>query len=208
MKTCQEIIDELFKEQDWRIVVPSIDLQIVVDVLPFYSIMELSGRFYFKVSKYNTLKEYATILWFAIREKYPTEWAADWKNEAFLGISCQKNLWRCDLALDCYFRAYNSLKNPPHTLLLLLAGCDTAPIPPISIDERKKYAEKALEMALTFNTANQMYIIYRQISEKKGEKIWLKKAEELDQKRIYSPSIIPNAYKTMVNLEPGEILEE
>ena len=208
MKTCQEIIDEIFNEQEWRVVSPTIDLQMLVNTLTFSDLMDFSIRLHMVKTREDIFKEYATVLWFAIREKYTTEWNADWKNEAFLGQSCQWVMRRCDLALACYYKAYNSVKNPPHTLLLLLAGCDTDPIPPISLEERKKYAEKALGMALTFNTAIQMHSIYSQMSDKKAKKMWFKKAEELDQKGIYSPSIIPNAYKTIVNLEPGEILEE
>ena len=208
MKTCQEIIDELFKEQQGRVVSRGIDLQILVDILPFDLIMELSGRLYFKKCRYDTLKEYATILWFAIREKYPAEWLADWKNEAFLGQSCESNLWRCDIALDCYFRAYNSLKNPPHTLLLCIAGCDSDPIPPISLEDRIKYCKKAWEIFNSSEAARQMRMLSSESGEYKEEKKWLKIAEKLERKGVYTPVIIPNIYKKIVNLQSDQYMEE
>lgn len=93
----------------------------------------------------DTTQQFALNLAFEIKNIFKTEWENDWENDVFLGDLCSI-LWLYEEQYICCKRAYDKLTDPPAALLLLLAGCHSAPgTPPITEEESESYLKKAIE---------------------------------------------------------------
>ena len=139
----------------------------------------------------DDIQDFAINLVFEIKRQYNDSWELDWKNDIFLGHLCLLT-WRYEEAYNCYKNAYDKLKNPPDSLLLLLAGCNSAPgVPPINDQEAEKYLELAIKQKVTYEAATMMRELYRQKPDKELEKHWNDICEDLKKKNIHTDEIIP-----------------
>lgn len=140
----------------------------------------------------DTIQQFALDLAFEIRRYFMNDWEMDWKNDVFLGHLCSI-VWRYEDQYICYKKAYDKLADPPEELLLLLAGCDSAPgVPPISQQASEKYLIRAVEKKVTYEAALMMRAMYRHKADHQMERYWDKMCKELEQKNIHTQTIIPN----------------
>jgi hypothetical protein len=140
------------------------------------------------------MREFSVKLFFFISSKYPLEWNQDWKNDVFLGQLCELT-WRYDERYECYKRAYDRLADPPDSLLLLLAGCNSAPgTPPLNDQEAEKYLNQALKKRATYEAAIMMRNVVRHKNDQTEVERWNRLCGELKLKNVHVESIIPDIF--------------
>ncbi len=168
---------------------------------------ELADHLPFKTYQDDSLKEFALNLFVEIRKRFPEKWKADWKNDAFVGIA-HRFLCKYQEAYEYYREAYNSLNDPPHTLLLLLAQSAIAPEPPITHDQAREYTLRALEKALTMETAMEMRALAHREGDMEAKAYWDKMVDKLNKEGLVSPCIVPNVLKGIFKIAKGYTYEE
>lgn len=190
----QEIIDDIFSEQDWRTVDPCINLQLIITAFNFEDLMQLARKLLRAKWEDDTLKEYATVILVAASEKYQDKWKEDWKNDAYLGLAYKHHLRRYDLAYKCFKRAHDRLNDPPQELLLLITRCAHNPEPTMTFEEEKAYSERALAKGLTAEVALQMRAIAKDEEDDKSAEYWFDMYHKLKAEGKHTPQIIPDVF--------------
>lgn len=186
-------IRELISQKNWNLLVANYSVKDVCLTLNFNEAMRLTEELFYENMQDDAIQQFALSLALEIKEHFKNLWEEDWKNDIFLGNLCSI-LWLYSEQYICYKRAYDKLKDPPDSLLLLLAGCNFAPdVPPISEQKSEEYLMKALEKKVTSEAALMMRSLYRNKANHKMEEYWDKMYKELEQKNIHTQAIIPDA---------------
>lgn len=194
----KEELSKLIHEENWSSITKKNSPESLVEIFDYQECMALAYHLFFKNFRDDHIPEFAVQLLFSIRDKYITEWNNDWKNDVFLGQLCGLT-WRYNEEYVCHKRAYNKLKDPPDSLLLLLAGCSGAPgTPPISDQESEIYLKRAIEKKITYESAVMMRGLSRDKNDQKQEKYWDTMCQELKKNNIHTDPIIPNVLKDKI----------
>lgn len=181
-------LTDLISHAKWSIITNEFSLADICLSLNFKDSMALAYDLFFKNHYDDEIQDFGVRLFFSIRENYP-EWNIDWKNDAFLGKLCSIT-WRYDEMYECYKRAYDKLTDPPDSLLLLLASCNSAPgTPPISDEEAEKYLKRAIDKKLTYEAALKMRGVTKDPMQKN---YWDLVMTDLENNNIHTETIIPD----------------
>lgn len=181
----------IIKNEKWNLLT-KFQLDDICSILSFKESMALAYDLFFKNFQNDEVQEFAVHLFFIIKHKYPTEWNQDWKNDAFLGKLCSIT-WRYNDMYESYKKAYDRLTDPPDSLLLLLASCNSVPGEAlISQKEAEDYLHRALKKKITYEAAIMMRAISRDKQIKEEEEFWDQKCIELDKANIHTELIIPD----------------
>lgn len=188
-------IREFISQKKWNLLVANHSVKDVCLTLNFNEAMRLTEELFYDNMQDDAIQQFALSLALEIKKHFKNQWEEDWKNDIFLGNLCSI-LWLYGEQYICYKRAYDKLKDPPDSLLLLLAGCNFAPeVPPISEQKSEEYLMKALEKKVTSEAALMMRSLYRDKANHKMEEHWDKMYKELEQKNIHTEAIIPDALR-------------
>jgi hypothetical protein len=153
--------------------------------------MQIAGKVFYEHFKDDDHLDYAIDLVLEIRNHFKVEWEQDWKNEVFLGTLFSVGRKYLE-EFECYKKAYDTFKDPPDTILLLLAGCCGRPGVLLSEEEADRYLFKAIEKKITYESALMARGIYRAKGDLKQEEYWDRLVHELEVKNIHTGTIIPD----------------
>lgn len=188
-------IKELVSQKNWNSLTTNFSAKDVCLSLNFREAMRLTEELFYNNMQDDALQQFALSLAFEIKEHFKNQWETDWKNDIFLGYLCSI-LWLYKERYICYKRAYDKLTDPPEALLLLLAGCRSAPgVPPISEQASEKYLMKAIEKKVTYEAALMMRSLYHNKADHQMEEYWDKICKELELKNIHTEAIIPDVLR-------------
>lgn len=184
-------IKELVSQEKWDLLIANYSAKDICLSLNFSEAMHLTEHLFYDNMQDDVTQQFALKLAFEIKNHFKNEWENDWKNDVFLGDLCSI-LWLYEEQYTCYKRAYDKLTDPPAALLLLLAGCNSAPgIPPITEKESEFFLRKAAEKMVTYETALMMRTLYHNKADYQKERYWDKLCQELEQKNVHEEAIIP-----------------
>ena len=189
------VINEIISHRNWDLLILNCNPKDVSKISSYPNAMRVLDE----LLRYNPydddFREFAVNLAFAIRKNHRDLWDLDWKNDIFLGSLCCLT-WRYNERYKAYKRAYDKLKDPPDSLLLLLAGCNSAPgTPPISDQESEKYLRRAVEKKITYESALRMRALYRENDDKINEDYWNEMCEDLKKRNIHTDRIVPDIFQ-------------
>lgn len=188
-------LESLAQKKQWYKLISSYTPKEICEKTSFETSMRLMDDLFYENFTNTELQEYALDLGFQIKKFFPKKWVTDWKNEAFLGNMCAI-LWRYDDQYNCFKRALELVKDPPESLLLLLAGCINSPgDPPISDAESECYLLKAIEKKRTYEGALKMRALYERKGEKNLEQYWDNESDRLEKANIRSGPVVPDVLK-------------
>jgi len=182
----------IISEGKWDEIVKKFAIDEICHFLSYKETMALAFDLFFENFTDDDIPEFAVRLFFSIKKHYSSEWNSDWKNDAFLGKLCSV-IWQYDEMYQCFKEAYDKLSDPPDSLLLLLAGCNSAPEkPPINDEESEKYLRRALAKKLTYEAALMMRALSRDNNETKQEEYWDRMCDDLEKRNVHTETIIPD----------------
>ena len=165
-------ITKLINQQNWHLLISNYTPDDICNALSFQKAMRLANNLFYEHLEDGAIQQFAVDLAFKIREHFKDQWNMDWKNDVFLGHLCSI-IWRYDDQYECYKRAFNTLKDPPDSLLLLLAGSNNVPGNPlITLQESEEYLKRALEKKVTYEAALMMRALYKHKGERELEGYW------------------------------------
>ncbi len=186
-------IKELVFQKDWGELIKNYLPQEICLSLSYNNAMWLTKHLFYDDRSNDENQQFALKLAVEIRKHFIGKWEEDWKNDIFLG-DLYSILWLYDEQYDCYKRAYDKLADPPAALLLLLAGCQNAPDPPITEEEAESYLRKSAEKKITFETALMMRTLYERKGNPFQVKYWDQIYRKLEQRNIHADLLIPDIF--------------
>lgn len=184
-------LKELIFQKKWDSIVKQYLVSDICLSLNFSEAMNLTNHLFYDDIQNDENQQYALKLAFEIKNRFKSDWEQDWKNEIFLGNLCDM-LWLYEERYLCYKRAYDKLLDPPHELLLFLAGCQFAPDPPITKDESEFYLKKALDKKVTAEAALMMRSLSRDKNDQHQEKYWDGIYKKLDKEKVHASIVVPD----------------
>lgn len=119
------ILHLLIKNKQWTEII-GINPNTVVRRLSIEDRLRLAYRIVINNLLDDRLRDYAVRLLYAFKQLFPSEWAANWKHEALLGVVCNLAL-KYDEKFFAFSRAAASVDPMPPRLAIELAGCYHAP---------------------------------------------------------------------------------
>lgn len=190
-----ERLQAFISEKKWAILASEYSPDQICKILDFKSSMALAFDLFFSNSPIDEFQDFSVKLFMRISKSFPKEWTADWKNDAFLGNLCSIT-WRYDEMYKFYKKAYDLLDDPPDSLLLLLAGCNSAPgTPPLTDQEAEVYLLEAISKKVTYEAALMMRSLARNKKDVEQEKYWNHMCQDLERENIHTEMIIPDVLK-------------
>lgn len=188
----KEKILTMISEGKWACLASMFSVSNICHVLSYKECMALAYDLFFKNLYNDGLQDFAIKLFVAVSKDYPAEWDGDWKNDVFLGKLCSIT-WKYDEMYKSYKKAYDRLIDPPDSLLLLLASCNSTPgTPPISNQESERYLKRAIQKKITYEAAIMMRGLAIDKIAKDQEEYWSHMCEELEKQNIHTETIIPD----------------
>jgi hypothetical protein len=182
----------LISDENWTFLVHEFNVDDICHLISYKDSMALAYDLFFKNLYSDEFQDFSVRLFFAIRKAYDAEWNTDWKNDAFLGKLCSIT-WRYDEMYEFYKKAYDKLTDPPDSLLLLLASCNSAPgVPPINDQESEEYLQKAITKKITYEAALMMKGLARDKEDKEQEGYWDHICLELEKNNVHTEIVIPD----------------
>ena len=179
-------------EENWTSFVKEFSTEDVCCALNYRECMALAYDLFVKNQDDYTVQDFSVRLFFAISQVYPDEWNKDWKNDVFLGKLCSIT-WRDDERYAYYKKAYDRLEDPPDSLLLLLASCNSTPdTPPISDKESEDYLLRAVNKKITYEAAVMMRGLAQDKRDQNKEAYWNAMCDTLEKNNIHTETIIPD----------------
>lgn len=183
----------LIKDKNWK-AIKDVPLESLIQLLSFQECMFLGYDLFFLNLHNDDFQDFAVRLFFFIRDHFNKEWMTDWKNDVFLGQLCGLT-WRYDQSYNCYKQAYERLDDPPDSLLLLLAACNSFPgKPQIDILESELYLKQAIAKKVSYEAALQMRSLARNKKNLEQEIFWDQKCDELKNDNIHIDSLKPDIF--------------
>lgn len=188
-------ISDSIKKLDLHTIVRQYTPKVLADNLSFDEGRILAYKLSCNEELDNDLRYYATELLQELRQIYPNEWSADWKNDVFLGDACYLTM-KEEERYEAYKRAYEKARPPPPSLLLSLAGCYHSCKPTITVDEAEKLVLSALEQEMSLRGIVLLRGIYARKNDQVKFDYWDKIFREVEQKNLHSkddtwPDILP-----------------
>lgn len=186
-------LKHLSDTKQWDLLINEFSVDEVCRLLDYKESMALAYDLFSKNFMSFDSQDFAVRLLFAIKKMHFHEWDLDWKNDVFLANLCSLT-YREEAIYQLYKGAYNSLIDPPDSLLLLLAACNSMPpgIPEISDEESEAYLKRAIAKKITFEGAIRMRALARKKNDKEQENYWDYMMSELKNKNIHTEAIIPD----------------
>lgn len=203
-------IEDVIKKRDWKFLVKNFLPVNFVDIFTFSEVMYLVGHL-IKAAEdeierdgfiADVFRDFAVNLMIILRAKNPKEWGIDWKNEAFLGIACA-SVYPEEEAFTYIKNAYQQVKNPPQSLIFAFISAGNRYPSALTKQEISQLIQQASEKETTYESAERMAILAREMQQKKKYEYWKKKANELERKKIHTPIITPDVLKPIFDLHEG-----
>jgi hypothetical protein len=191
------VFQRLFKilsKKRWQYLIAIYSPQKICAQISFKEAMHLVERLFFEDFRNNDNQQFGLKLVVEIRQFFTKDWKSDWKNDVFLGD--MYNLLYFDVeGYNCCKRAYDSLTNPPESLLLSMAYYFGSENSILTEKEYEFYVRMAIEKKLTSESALMMRTLYRSRGDKDQEKHWNQIYEKLENDNVHSEVITPNVFK-------------
>ncbi len=203
-------LDQAVISKDWKSVVQHFRPQQIVDVYPYEKSMhvvgwlmiaavdELLGEAFFAEEARN----FAVNLMIEIRKRYLDQWQKDWKNEAFLGISCAL-VYLEEEAFQYLKAAYEALQDPPQSLILAYISAAEKIEGILNKENLLELTEAAVKKGATYQAALQMAFLSNQLGNREESKYWKERAEDAETKEYHTAVITPNILKTIFPIQKG-----
>lgn len=187
----QELLLFIFDE-NWELLVNKFNVEDICKTMSYKDSMALAYDLFFKNLYSEKIQDFAVRLFFSIKQAYPDEWDEDWKNDVFLGKLCSIT-WRYDEMYELYKKGYDKLADPPDSLLLLLASCNSTPgTPPINDQQSEEYLKMAIMKKITYEAAIMMKGLARDKELEEEENYWDRICLELEKNNVHTEVIIPD----------------
>lgn len=208
-------IQEIISAKDWKSLVKKSLPVNVADLYTFSEAMHIAD-FLIEASveilmedgfTADLMRDYSVNLMKILRAKYPHEWKEDWKNEAYLGLTCGI-VFREEEAFEHVEKAYKQLEDPPQSLILAYIRAGSGPDHFLTEEEVAQLSQKAVDKGITYETSSRMATLAYERRELEKEKYWKNKAIEAEKNGIHTPIIIPNVLKAGSAKEEGVRYEE
>jgi hypothetical protein len=205
-------IKDVVQRNDWEFLFKTFLPVTVAVSFSFDQCMHIVGNLLNTSAKWNTdeeamtsefMRDYVVNLMIILREKHPDEWQKDWKNEAFLGMTCGL-VFREEEAFKYIKNAYQQHEDPPQSLILVYIRAGGPPNYFLSRKEIVSLAQKALDKGITYESALQMAHLAATDDERA---YWEKRADEAGAKKVHTAVITPKALKNIFK-ERGEYRNE
>lgn len=187
-------MQSFIQHKRWDLLVKNYSAKEICSELTFQEAMFLVNDIFYSDLQDDELQQFALKLIFEIKNYFKDQWEADWKNDVFLGRLCAV-LWRYEEEYIYYKSAYDKLSDPPESLLLLLAGCDSPETASISQEESENYVTRAIKKKVTYEAALIMKSLCRHKADPQTEEYWDKMCNELKQKNIHTDAIVPEIFR-------------
>lgn len=182
----------LISDEKWSRLVKEFSLDDICYLLNYKECMALAYDLFFKNFINDEIQSFAVQLFFSTKNKYQSDWSTDWKNDVFLGKLCSIT-WKYNEMYACYKEAYNNLVDPPDSLLLLLASCNSTPGNPLVTDqESEKYVERAIAKKLTYEAALMMREFAKSKEANDKVEYWNRTCIELEKNHVHTETIVPD----------------
>lgn len=146
----------------------------------------------------DLMRDYSVNLMKILRAKYPDEWKRDWKNEAYLGITCGL-VFREEEAFLHIQKAYMQLEDPPQSLILMYIVAGSGADHFLTNTEITALSQKAISKGTTYESALQMAGVASDQQNTETYEYWENEALEAERKGIHTPIIVPNVLKKAFN---------
>lgn len=155
----------------------------------------------------DLMRDYSVNLMKILRAKYPPEWKKDWKNEAYLGITCAL-VFREEEAFVHIKNAYEQLKDAPQSLILAYISAGSGPDHFLTKEQIAELSQKAIEKGVTYESALRMAALVYEQKDAKNHQYWKQQASEAEKNRMHTPIIVPDVLKDVFQGENGYRYEE
>ncbi len=161
----------------------------LADMLTFDEGIKMACKMVSNDDRDETLKKYATKFLEKLRQKYPKEWNATWKYDAFLG-SIYYRIMEYDKRYESYKRAFEKANPPPPELLIAMAGCCRCPgKPPVTEQEAISLAKQAMSDTYYYEGALLLRGLCRSIGDTEEQNYWDNVLEEMKGKETHLPRL-------------------
>lgn len=179
-------------QKDWHLLIERYSPKEICEVLNFSEAMHLANNLFYDNMQDDLIQQFALNLSFEIKSQFVDQWEEDWKNDVLLGHLCSI-LWRYEEQYIFYKKAYDKLIDPPDSLLLLLADCNSTPgLHLIDDQTAQEYLIRAIEKKMTYQAALKMRALYRHREDQKMEDQWNEIYQDLKFRNISTQTIIPD----------------
>jgi|GEM_PF-2949979 len=148
----------------------------------------------------DLMRDYSVNLMKILRAKYPNEWKEDWKNEAFLGITCAI-VFREEEAFLHIRKAYTGLKYPPQSLILAYISAGNGADHFLTKEQIVELSHDAIAKGITYESSLRMAALASEQHDGEKQKYWENKALDAKDSGIHTPIICPNVLKDTLDKE-------
>ena len=208
-------INDIIVRKDWKFLIRNFLPVNIADSFSFSEGMKIVGNLTKAAADEivrdgfiaDLMRDFTVNLMIILRAKYTKEWEEDWKNEAFLGISCA-SVYREEEAFHYIKSAYEKLDDPPQSLLLAYINSGRSSDHFLTKEEIVHLTERALQKGVTYETASRMAFLASDEGNQKKCNYWEQAALEAEAKKLHTPFIIPNVLKKIVEVENGYQYED
>jgi len=208
-------VKDVIASKDWKFLVKNTLPVNITDTYSFPETMHIADHIFNASVDEMTkdgftadlMRDYSVNLMKILRTKYPNDWRQDWKNEAYLGISCAL-VFREEEAFAHIEKAYKQLEDPPQSLILAYISAGTGPDHFLTTEQVAELSQNAIEKGITYESALHMASLAYEQRDFKQQKYWESEASRAKEKKIHTPTIIPNVLKDVFKAEKGRHYEE
>ncbi|MDN3506606.1 MAG: hypothetical protein P0S96_05190 [Simkaniaceae bacterium] len=201
-------IKKIVNAKDWKFLVKN---TLPVNIADIYSFSEAMHIVDFLIDSSveemiedgftaDLMRDYSVNLMNVLRAKYSHEWEKDWKNEAYLGITCGL-VFRAEEAFQHIEKAYKQLENPPQSLILAYISAGSGPDQYLTKKQITELSQNAVEQGVTYETSLRMATLAKKNRDTEKQNYWENKAAEAEKNGVHTPIIIPNVMKDAINRE-------
>lgn len=210
MKDNQNQIDNIIRQKDWKFLIKHFLPKTIVDYLSYTQGMHLVGNLAIAAADElerdnyiaDLMRDFSVNLMIALREKHPQEWKKDWKNEAYLGISCAL-IYREEEAFNYIKNAYEKLNDLSQSLIFAYISAGRSSDHFLTDKEIIELTQNAIKKGITYEAALRMASLANIEKDSKKCEYWEQKALEAEENKVHTPLITPNILKEMFKTEDG-----
>lgn len=185
-----ETIKSLCISKKWNELQANHTLESVANELTFKEGLILVYNLLYNDDWNEDFQIYAVNLLDILKKIYPYEWAANWRNEAFLGIA-NDIILKYDERFHAFKQAYKQSQSPPPELLIEFARCCYSPgTPLLSYQEAINLLKKSIEIHPYKQAAALLKSIYSSMQDSQNEKLWAERQNQITDDKL--PPLWPN----------------
>lgn len=203
-------IQEIVAAKDWSDLVKNSLPVNIADIYSFSEAMHIGNDLVAASSEImfedgftgDLMRDYSVNLMTILRARYPKEWQEDWKNEAFLGITCAI-VYREEEAFVYIQNAYRQVEDPPQSLIFAYISAGSGPDRFLTRAQTTELLQKAIQKGITYEAALRMACLAYEQQDFEKQDYWKQQAAEAEKQGVHTPLIIPNVLKDTFKEKKG-----